>query len=145
MNQPVSCLPVSATKMSKAKKVLDEARDTQNREIDLVEKGISTFEELPGLREYSPSERILVRSELVFPNLEETTFSFLVFTTLVKLRFGFADCVWIFAQGEMWDCGGDTPYLWLWFRSLQLIYDQYSLSKRTNLSLNFSFQWIWLL
>lgn len=44
----VSCLPVQA-KMSKAKKVLDEARDTQNREIDLVDKGISSFEELPGL------------------------------------------------------------------------------------------------
>lgn len=49
MNQPVSCLPVSATKMSKAKKVLEEARDTQNREIDLVDKGITSFEELPGL------------------------------------------------------------------------------------------------
>lgn len=44
----VSCLPVG-TKMSKGKKVLDEARETQNREIDLVDKGISSFEELPGL------------------------------------------------------------------------------------------------
>ncbi|KAL1399368.1 hypothetical protein pipiens_008259, partial [Culex pipiens pipiens] len=35
--------------MSKAKKVLEEARDTQNREIDLVDKGITNFEELPGL------------------------------------------------------------------------------------------------
>ena len=53
-NQPVvSCLPVSANKMSKAKKVLDEARETKNREIDLVDRNISTFEELPGLREYS--------------------------------------------------------------------------------------------
>lgn len=43
-----SCLPVNA-KMSKAKKVLDEARETQNRELDLVDKGISSFEELPGL------------------------------------------------------------------------------------------------
>ncbi|XP_070140402.1 putative CENPB DNA-binding domain-containing protein 1 isoform X1 [Drosophila kikkawai] len=42
------CLPVSA-KMSKAKKVLDEARETQNRELDLVDKGLSSFEELPGL------------------------------------------------------------------------------------------------
>lgn len=67
--------------MSKAKKVLDEARDTQNREIDLVDKGISTFEELPGLREYSTAARILVRSELVFPNLEETTFFVRLFTT----------------------------------------------------------------
>uniref|UniRef100_A0A182KGN9 Disease resistance R13L4/SHOC-2-like LRR domain-containing protein n=1 Tax=Anopheles christyi TaxID=43041 RepID=A0A182KGN9_9DIPT len=49
-NQPVvSCLPVTANKMSKAKKVLDEARETKNREIDLVDRNISTFEELPGL------------------------------------------------------------------------------------------------
>lgn len=48
---PVSCLPVSS-KMSKAKKVLDEARETQNRELDLVEKGIVSFDEMPGLCEY---------------------------------------------------------------------------------------------
>lgn len=46
---PVSCLPVNS-KMSKAKKVLDEAREIQNRELDLVEKNIFTFEEMPGLR-----------------------------------------------------------------------------------------------
>lgn len=48
MNQ---CLPVNA-KMSKAKKVLDEARETQNRELDLVDKGLVSFEELPGLCKY---------------------------------------------------------------------------------------------
>lgn len=49
MNQgPVSCLPVNS-KMSKAKKVLDEARETQNRELDLVEKNVSSFDEMPGL------------------------------------------------------------------------------------------------
>ena len=48
MNEaPVSCIPNS--KMSKAKKVLDEARATGNPELDLMEKGISTFEEMPGL------------------------------------------------------------------------------------------------
>jgi len=46
-----SCIPVSA-KMSKAKKVLDEARETQNRELDLVDKGLTSFEEMPGLCEY---------------------------------------------------------------------------------------------
>lgn len=52
MNQaPVSCIP--AGKMSKAKKVLDEAREIQNPELDLADKGISTFEEMPGLRESS--------------------------------------------------------------------------------------------
>lgn len=52
MNQaaPVSCIP--AGKMSKAKKVLDEAREIQNPELDLADKAIATFEEMPGLREY---------------------------------------------------------------------------------------------
>lgn len=47
---PVSCLPVSS-KMSKAKKVLDEARETQARELDLVDKSIGSFDEMPGLCE----------------------------------------------------------------------------------------------
>lgn len=52
MNQaPVSCIPAAA-KMSKAKKILDEARELQNPELDLADKNISTFEELPGLCEY---------------------------------------------------------------------------------------------
>lgn len=45
---PVSCLPTNA-KMSKAKKVLEEAREIENPELDLFDKGISTFEEMPGL------------------------------------------------------------------------------------------------
>lgn len=45
---PVSCLPTNS-KMSKAKKVLDDAREIQNPELDLCDKGIVTFEELPGL------------------------------------------------------------------------------------------------
>jgi len=55
MNQtaPVSCIP--AGKMSKTKKVLDEAREIQNPELDLADKGIATFEEMPGLREFHPS------------------------------------------------------------------------------------------
>lgn len=57
MNQtaPVSCIP--AGKMSKAKKVLDEAREIQNPELDLADKGIATFEEMPGLRESHPTHR----------------------------------------------------------------------------------------
>lgn len=60
MNQtaPVSCIP--AGKMSKAKKVLDEAREIQNPELDLADKGIATFEEMPGLRESHP--RVPARS-----------------------------------------------------------------------------------
>lgn len=45
---PVSCLPTNA-KMSKAKKVLEEAREIENPELDLFDKGVSTFEEMPGL------------------------------------------------------------------------------------------------
>lgn len=48
---PVSCLPVNS-KISKAKKVLEEAREIQNKELDLVDKNVSTFEELPGVCEY---------------------------------------------------------------------------------------------
>lgn len=52
MNQaPVSCIPAT-TKMSKAKKILDEAREIQNPELDLADKNVSTFEEMPGLRKY---------------------------------------------------------------------------------------------
>jgi hypothetical protein len=45
------CLPVG--KMSKmAAKVLAEANELKNREIDLVDKNISSFDELPGICEY---------------------------------------------------------------------------------------------
>lgn len=35
--------------MSKAKKVLEEAREIQNPELDLADKGVATFDEMPGL------------------------------------------------------------------------------------------------
>lgn len=50
-NQTVSCIP-SGAKMSKAKKVIEEAREIHNPEIDLVDKNISSFDELPGLCKY---------------------------------------------------------------------------------------------
>lgn len=50
MNQaPVSCIP--NTKMSRPKKVIDEAKEIQNPELDLADKGIASFEEMPGLCE----------------------------------------------------------------------------------------------
>lgn len=50
MNQgPVSCLPMNS-KMSKVKKALDEAREIQARELDLVDKNVFSFDEMPGLR-----------------------------------------------------------------------------------------------
>lgn len=44
---PVSCL--GSSKMTKGKRLLEEAREIKNPELDLVEKGILAFEELPGL------------------------------------------------------------------------------------------------
>ncbi|KAG8314499.1 Ras suppressor protein 1 [Homalodisca vitripennis] len=52
MNEaPVSCLPTHP-KMSRAKKVIEEAKEIQNPELDLADKGITTFEEMPGLCKY---------------------------------------------------------------------------------------------
>lgn len=49
MNQgPVSCLPMNS-KMSKVKKALEEARDARARELDLVDKNVISFDEMPGL------------------------------------------------------------------------------------------------
>lgn len=49
MNEaPVSCIP-NASRMSKAKRVIEEAREIKNPELDLADKGVSTFEEMPGL------------------------------------------------------------------------------------------------
>lgn len=49
MNQgPVSCLPMN-NKMSKVKKALDEAHETRARELDLVDKNVVSFDEMPGL------------------------------------------------------------------------------------------------
>ncbi|XP_008474086.1 ras suppressor protein 1-like [Diaphorina citri] len=45
---PVSCIPVQG-KISKAKKVLDESKEIKNPELELADKGLSSFEELPGL------------------------------------------------------------------------------------------------
>ena len=47
----VSCNFLSA-KMAKVKRVIDDARDAQNPELDLVDKGIASFEEMPGLCEF---------------------------------------------------------------------------------------------
>lgn len=35
--------------MSKAKKVIEEAKENNNPEIDLVDKGVSSLDEIPGL------------------------------------------------------------------------------------------------
>lgn len=52
MNQgPVSCLPMNS-KMSKVKKALDEAHELNARELDLVDKNVISFDEMPGLCEF---------------------------------------------------------------------------------------------
>lgn len=35
--------------MTKIKKIIDEAKESGNKELDLVDKGISSFDEIPGL------------------------------------------------------------------------------------------------
>lgn len=65
---PVSCIP-AAGKMAKAKKVLDEAREIQNPELDLADKGISSFDEMPGLCEYPITKPYLSFVSFLLPNL----------------------------------------------------------------------------
>lgn len=53
MNEgPVSCLPMNS-KMSKVKKALEEARETHTRELDLVDKNVISFDEMPGLCKFT--------------------------------------------------------------------------------------------
>lgn len=59
-NGPVSCLPTTP-KMSKAKKVIEEAQENQNPELDLADKGVVSFEEMPGLSECTKIKHFLLR------------------------------------------------------------------------------------
>lgn len=59
-NGPVSCLPTTP-KMSKAKKVIEEALENQNPELDLADKGVVSFEEMPGLSECTKFKHFLIR------------------------------------------------------------------------------------
>ena len=45
----VQCLPVAGKNMSKVKKYLEDARDNETRELDLVDKNISSIDELPNI------------------------------------------------------------------------------------------------
>lgn len=38
------------SEMSKVRKIIDEAKESKNPELDLVDKGISSFDEIPNLR-----------------------------------------------------------------------------------------------
>jgi len=58
-NGPVSCLPTTP-KMSKAKKVIEEALENQNPELDLADKGVVSFEEMPGLSKCTKFEHFLL-------------------------------------------------------------------------------------
>lgn len=58
-NGPVSCLPTTP-KMSKAKKVIEEALENQNPELDLADKGLISFEEMPGLSECTKFKHFLL-------------------------------------------------------------------------------------
>lgn len=58
-NGPVSCLPTTP-KMSKAKKVIEDAQENQNPELDLADKGVISFEEMPGLSECTKFKHFLI-------------------------------------------------------------------------------------
>lgn len=58
-NGPVSCLPTTP-KMSKVKKVIEDALENQNPELDLADKGVASFEEMPGLSECTKFEHFLL-------------------------------------------------------------------------------------
>jgi len=58
-NGPVSCLPTTP-KMSKAKKVIEEALENQNPELDLADKGVVSFEEMPGLSKCTKFKHFLL-------------------------------------------------------------------------------------
>ncbi|GIX67436.1 uncharacterized protein CEXT_522331 [Caerostris extrusa] len=73
-----SCNFLEFNKMSKVKKVLDDAREQNNPEIDLVDKGITSFEEMPALMVMQKYNEINSQSQQNFvspvianmPNLE---------------------------------------------------------------------------
>lgn len=49
----VQCLPVSGKNMSKVKKIIEEAASFQTREIDLVDRNIHSFDEIPTICEWA--------------------------------------------------------------------------------------------
>lgn len=57
----VQCLPVQKN-MSKVKKNIEDARENQTREIDLVEKNIHTFDDMPGICKW--------KTVFLIPNME---------------------------------------------------------------------------
>lgn len=48
---PVSCLPTNG-KMTKAKKAIEEAKQIQNPELDLVDKNVVSLEDIPEMCKY---------------------------------------------------------------------------------------------
>lgn len=56
---PVSCLPTTP-KMSKPRKVIEDALENQNPELDLADKGVVSFEEMPGLSECTNFKHFLI-------------------------------------------------------------------------------------
>jgi hypothetical protein len=76
-NGPVSCLPTTP-KMSKAKKVIDEAQENQNPELDLADKGVVSFEEMPGLSECTKFKHFLLRKLVSYLHLPYKDISILI-------------------------------------------------------------------
>lgn len=72
---PVSCIP-NTGKMLKAKKVIEEAKEINNPEIDLVDKGISSLDDVPSLCKYTHS--LVTINETSFSTLFQSRLSAVV-------------------------------------------------------------------
>ncbi len=43
------CLPIQSKMSAKTKKILEEVKENQIKEVDLVDKNISSFEDVPSI------------------------------------------------------------------------------------------------
>lgn len=85
-NGPVSCLPTTP-KMSKAKKVIEESLENQNPELDLADKGVISFEEMPGLSKYTEFKHFLIWKLVSYLHLPYKDISIIIAVVLPKFQF----------------------------------------------------------
>lgn len=82
------CLPVAGKSMSKVKKIIEEARDLQTREIDLVDRNLRSFDEIPNICEWMNQNRenIQIWNKIFYAHLFTTFCWFLIFTQFLCFR-----------------------------------------------------------
>lgn len=67
--------------MSKVRKALDEAKESKNPELDLVDKSITSFDEIPGLRKYLASYYVFFK----FNNTISLSYSLVTMYNLTRI------------------------------------------------------------